>query len=51
MEETIKGGEFLIKETDYNTVFIPEQWDEEQKMMAQSCSDFMNQEIYTRLDY
>jgi alkylation response protein AidB-like acyl-CoA dehydrogenase len=48
--ETIKGGEFLIKETIPENVFIPHQWAEEQKMIAQSCSDFMAQEVETKLD-
>jgi len=48
--ETIKGGEFLIKESIPENVFIPHEWDEEQKMIAQSCSDFMAQEVETKLD-
>ena len=46
----IKGGEFLIKETEANEIFIPEQWNEEQLMIAQSCTDFLNQEIWPNLD-
>lgn len=46
----IKGGEFLIRETQANDVFIPEQWNEEQQMIAQSCSDFLQQEVYPNLD-
>lgn len=48
--EPIKGGEFLIKETDANSIFIPEQWDEEQKMIAQTCQDFLEQEVFPNLD-
>jgi len=33
-KKTIKGGEFLIKETDPRNVFIPEDFDEEQRMIA-----------------
>lgn len=47
---TIKGGEFLIKETAANDIFIPEQWSEEQLMIAQSCSDFLEQEIWPNMD-
>ena len=36
----IKGGEFLVKETNFNDIFIPEEWSEEQKMIAQMCVDF-----------
>ena len=46
----IKGGEFLIKETIANDIFIPEEWDEEQKMIEQSNIDFIQQEIWPNLD-
>ncbi len=49
-QNAIKGGEFLIRETDASEVFIPEEWSEEQKMIAQSCYDFLDQEIIPRLD-
>jgi len=45
-----KGGEFLIKETMAQDVFTPEEWSEEQKMIAQTCQDFLDQEVYPRLD-
>ena len=45
MSKSIKGGEFLIKETQASEVFIPEEFSEEQKMMAQACQDFVNTEI------
>lgn len=48
--KAIKGGEFLIKETDPKNVFIPEEFDEEQKMIAQTCHDFIDQEINPNLD-
>jgi alkylation response protein AidB-like acyl-CoA dehydrogenase len=44
-KKAIKGGEFLIKETDPRDVFIPEDFDEEQRMIADTCSDFIKQEI------
>ncbi|PKP39343.1 MAG: acyl-CoA dehydrogenase [Bacteroidetes bacterium HGW-Bacteroidetes-15] len=52
MEKTItlKGGEFLIKETDAQTVFIPEQFDEEQLMIAATCNDFVEQEILPNIE-
>ena len=46
----IKGGEFLVKETDFNSIFIPEEWNEEQKMIAQMCEDFMKAELFPILD-
>ncbi|RZK58215.1 MAG: acyl-CoA dehydrogenase [Pedobacter sp.] len=50
MKKTIKGGEFLITETTYQNVFIPEEFDEEQQMIAQTCRDFLTQEINPILD-
>lgn len=50
MKEQIKGGEFLIKETDYTDVFIPEEFDEEQKMIAQTVNDFLAAEVNNKLD-
>lgn len=42
----IKGGEFLIRETQAQDIFIREEFTEEQLMMAQACQDFLNTEIY-----
>jgi alkylation response protein AidB-like acyl-CoA dehydrogenase len=49
-KKTIKGGEFLITETTYQDVFIPEEFDEEQQMIAQTCRDFLAAEVYPNLD-
>jgi len=49
-KRAIKGGEFLIRETQAHEVFIPEDFNEEQKMIAQTCKDFLKQEIHPRLD-
>lgn len=46
----LKGGEFLIKETDAHNVFIPEEWNEEQQMISQMCDDFLNSEVLPNLD-
>lgn len=46
----MKGGEFLIRETEAQDVFIPELWNEEQKMIAQTCQDFIDQEVMPNLD-
>lgn len=48
--ETIKGGEFLIRDTNADDIFIPEEWNEEQLMIAQTCKDFLEQEVYPNLD-
>ena len=46
----IKGGEFIIRKTTPNEIFIPEEFNEEQKMIAQMCDDFIDQEIKPHLD-
>lgn len=44
-KQQLKGGEFLIKETLAEDIFIPENWDEEQMMIAQTCQDFVEQKV------
>lgn len=44
-KEITKGGEFLIKRTQASDIFVPEDWSEEQRMIAQMCQDFIDQEI------
>ncbi|HMG92723.1 MAG TPA: acyl-CoA dehydrogenase family protein [Chryseolinea sp.] len=46
----IKGGEFLIRETEAHEIFIPEEFNEEQKMIQQQCKDFLQKEVFNRLD-
>lgn len=48
--DVIKGGEFLIKKTAASDVFIPEEFDEEQRMIADTCFDFIKQEIEPNLE-
>jgi alkylation response protein AidB-like acyl-CoA dehydrogenase len=47
---TIKGGEFVIKETPYTDIFIPEEFDEEAQMIRQTCLDFLDTEVLNKLD-
>lgn len=47
-QKALKGGEFLIAETDASQVFIPEEFTEEQRMIAQTCQDFLEREIFPR---
>ena len=49
-KKSLKGGEFLIRETAAEDVFIPENWDEEQGMIAQTCQDFIEQKVLPVLD-
>ncbi|MBT5402182.1 MAG: acyl-CoA dehydrogenase [Crocinitomicaceae bacterium] len=48
--EAIKGGEFLIRDTKAQEIFIPEEWTEEQQMIAQMCRDFLATEVHPNLD-
>jgi alkylation response protein AidB-like acyl-CoA dehydrogenase len=50
MEKPIKGGEFLVRETTAKDIFIPEEWTEEQQMIAQMCRDFISQEVMPIVD-
>ncbi len=51
MEKQITtGGAFLVKESAPEEVFIPEEFDEEQRMIAQTCQDFLESEIFPNLD-
>jgi len=49
-KKAIKGGEFLIRETAAHEVFIPEEWNEEQRMISKTCKDFLKQEVYPCLN-
>jgi len=46
----IKGGEFLIRETEAAQIFVPEEFDEEQVMIAETCRNFLKQEIFPNLE-
>ncbi|MCB0761212.1 MAG: acyl-CoA dehydrogenase family protein [Flavobacteriales bacterium] len=48
--KALSGGEFLIRDVSHNDIFIPEEWTEEQKMIKQTCADFVQQEIVPLLD-
>lgn len=48
--QAIKGGEFIVKATAANDIFIPEQWSEEQQMLKQTAQDFLEQEVFPNLD-
>jgi len=49
-KKALKGGEFLIKETQAADVFIPEEFNEEQRMMAQTCKDFTETQVIPNID-
>jgi alkylation response protein AidB-like acyl-CoA dehydrogenase len=48
--KSLKGGEFLIKDTNPQDIFIPEDWNDEQKMIGEMCRDFIKKEVTPNLD-
>ncbi len=46
----LKGGEWLIKESKASETFIPENFDEEQKMVMDMCQQFLDAEVYPVLE-
>jgi len=41
----IKGGEFIIKDQNSKDIFVPEEFTEEQKLMASATTDFVEKEL------
>jgi len=48
--KVLKSGEFLVDTVEAKDVFIPEEFDDEQLMIAQTCQDFLEAEVYPNLD-
>lgn len=46
----IRGGEFLINREDSSTIFFPEKATDDQKMIVQSLSDFVDSKIEPKLE-
>mgnify|MGYP000688682868 CR=1 FL=1 len=46
----LKGGEFVIRTTDPQSVFIPEEFSEEHRMMADMAHEFLEQHVDPILD-
>lgn len=42
----LRGGEFLVKDSEPTDIFIPEELNEEQLMIKQMAVDFLEQELY-----
>jgi len=49
-KKVLKGGEFLIHETEAQDIFIPEEFNEEQRMMAQTCKEFTDTQVNPVMD-
>lgn len=50
MSNSIKGGEWLIKESNALETFTPEDFNEEQKMVMDMCHQFLESEVYPVMD-
>jgi alkylation response protein AidB-like acyl-CoA dehydrogenase len=46
----LKSGEFMVNEIESKDIFIPEEFNEEQRMIAQTCRDFLEAEVYPNLE-
>ena len=49
-KKALQGGEFLIRESAPQDIFIPEEFNEEQRMIAQTAHEFLQQNVWTQLD-
>ena len=49
-KNTLKSGEFLVKDIQFQDMFIPEEFNEEQLMIADSIRSFIETEVYPHLD-
>ncbi len=47
-KDLLRGGQFLVKETDAENIFTPEDFSEEQKMMRDSVKEFVDREIWPK---
>ncbi|MCB0791756.1 MAG: acyl-CoA dehydrogenase family protein [Flavobacteriales bacterium] len=48
--KALQGGEFLIRTSEPQDIFIPEEFNEEQRMIAQTCVEFLEQHVWPQLD-
>jgi hypothetical protein len=48
IDDMIRGGQFIIKETKAEDVFTPEDFSDEQKMMRDSVKEFVDREIWPK---
>lgn len=49
-EEVLKGGGFLIEEITPDQIFTPEDFSDEQKMIAKTTEDFIENEVVPHID-
>src|SRR5690606_2627508 len=49
-QDVLKGGEFIIKESTIKDTFIPEEINEEQRMIQKMCLDFIKTELLPNME-
>ena len=49
-KQSLKGGEWLIRESEAADTFIPEEFSEEQVMIRDMCEQFLQTEVLPNLD-
>ena len=50
LTQLLKGGEFIVKDSDFNQTFIPEEFGEESLMVAKTARDFLVNDIWANSD-
>jgi alkylation response protein AidB-like acyl-CoA dehydrogenase len=50
VQTALKGGEWIIKESNAAGTFIPEDFNEEQKMVMDMCQQFLSTEVIPNID-
>src|SRR5689334_16960800 len=50
-EKIIKGGSFLIEDIPCDRVFTPEDFTDEQKMIAKTTEDFVENEVLPHVEF
>ena len=50
VKEILRGGQFLVKESEYYSVFTPEDFSEEQLMMKEAVKEFNEREVIAKRD-
>jgi len=50
-ENLIKGGSFLIEDVTFDRVFTPEDYSDEQKMIAKTAEDFVVNEVLPEVEH
>jgi alkylation response protein AidB-like acyl-CoA dehydrogenase len=49
-KDSVIGGEFLLFDLKAEKIFTIEDFNSDQRMMAESCTDFLNKEVIPRMD-